>query len=286
MALKTNEGTVCDAVVRYLEGRTKAHRSEVWHPEKAANNEVELAWKLGDQQFAIEHTVIEPFEGFLSLNAQAKSHFDPIIQAASNLVPEVLELEVPFRCMQELDKPRREAAQKALVTYVQEQATKLQVRRYSDYIGAAGPITIADVPFPFRLFRFENLGIEPRLQVKHLTSDLTKERAARIERACEDKFPKLATWKKKGARSILVLEDNDIQLTNPATVAEAFVPAARTRNDAPDETYMVATCMDPWQLWPLLVDGRSYQELAKWGQAGNTPIAQNELQWITGKRGS
>lgn len=284
MALKTNEGTVCDAVVRHLEARTKATRSEVWHPEQAADSEVEMAWKLGDQQFVIEHTVIEPFEDFLRLNAQAQRHFDPIIQAGSNLLPDVLELEVPARCMQDLDKAQLAAAQAALIGYVQATAPGLPRRRYSDYIGADKPVTIADVPFAFRLLRFESLGMAPRLQVKHLTPDLTKERAQRIERACEAKFPKLAAWKAKGARTILVFEDNDIQLTNPDTVAQVFVPVARAREDMPDETYMVATCMEPWQMWPLLVDGRSYHELAKWGLAHNIPIAQDKLDWITTKR--
>jgi hypothetical protein len=284
MALKTNEGTVCDAIVRHLETRTGAVRTDLWQPEKQGDSEVELAWKLGNQQFVIEHTVIEPFEDFLRLNAQAKAHFDPIIAACNKLLPDVLELEVPARCMQDLSKEEVAAAQAGLIAHVQATAPNMRCRRYSDYIGADEPTTIDDVPFPFRLFRFENLGIEPRLQIKHLAPDLAKQRAERIQRACDDKFPKLAAWKKKGARTIPVLEDNDIQLTNPATVTEVFVPVARHRDDAPDETYMVATCLDPWQLWPLLVDGRSYFDLAKFDLARNVPIARGELSWITAKR--
>ncbi|HEV2269991.1 MAG TPA: hypothetical protein VGR92_11065, partial [Steroidobacteraceae bacterium] len=71
---------------------------------------------------------------------------------------------------------------------------------------------------------------------------------------------------------------------NPATVAEVFVPVARGRADIPDETYMIATCMQPWQQWPLLVDGRSYHELAKYDLARNIPVANTELEWITAKR--
>jgi hypothetical protein len=286
MALKTNEGTVCDAVVRHLESRTKVMRSEVWHPEKSADNEVELAWKLGDRQYVIEHTVIEPFEDFLRLNAQAQAHFDPIIQASSNLVPDVLELEVPACCMQDMDRHQRAAVQAVLIAHILGEAPKLPLRRYCDYIGAEKPATIAGVPFAFRLFRFENITAASRLQVKHIAPDVATERAQRIERACEDKFPKLAAWKKQGARTILVFEDNDIQLTNPARVAEVFEPVARNRGDAPDETYMVATCMEPWQLWPLLVDGKSYFDLGDEGLGGNIPIDESKLDWITGKRGS
>jgi hypothetical protein len=49
---------------------------------------------------------------------------------------------------------------------------------------------------------------------------------------------------------------------------------------------MIATCMDPWQLWPLLVDNRSYQELAKKDLARNIPVTQQNLDWITARRGT
>lgn len=60
-----------------------------------------------------------------------------------------------------------------------------------------------------------------------------------------------------------MLEDNDIQLTNEAIVAEAYLPIARARGDAPDETYMVCAIATPWYAWPILINGRSYFDLAE-----------------------
>jgi hypothetical protein len=60
-----------------------------------------------------------------------------------------------------------------------------------------------------------------------------------------------------------VLEDNDIQFTNESLVADAFLPIARARSDAPSETYMVCTFSSPWYAWPILVNGRSYFDLAE-----------------------
>jgi hypothetical protein len=286
MVLKLNEGTVCDAVIRYIEGREKAARTDVWRPEEKENGEVELAWKLGGAQYVIEHTGIEPFEGLIRMSAEAQNHFDPITAACAGGLPlDVFELEVPARCMQGLDRAAIRKTQAVLVDWIRETGPKLPVRRYSDYIGADGPVTVAGVHFPVRLFRFEDLAKMPRLQIKHIAPDMRKERPERIQRACDAKFPKLAEWKGRGARTILVLEDNDIQLTNPATVAETFVPIAQGRKDRPDETYMVASCMEPWQLWPILVDGKSYFDLANCGLAGNWPIDQTSLNWITSKRG-
>jgi hypothetical protein len=60
-----------------------------------------------------------------------------------------------------------------------------------------------------------------------------------------------------------------VQLTSPPGVADAFMSAVNARTDAPDETYMVATSMSPWWVWPLLIDGCSYFDLADQGRSAH-----------------
>jgi hypothetical protein len=58
----------------------------------------------------------------------------------------------------------------------------------------------------------------------------------RLREPVEKKFPKLAAWKRDHkARTILVLKDNDMQLTNQAIVTETFLPLALERLDRPDQ---------------------------------------------------
>jgi hypothetical protein len=65
-------------------------------------------------------------------------------------------------------------------------------------------------------------------------------------------------WKRvAGARTILLLENPDIQLTNPERVADSFLSITRDRLDRPDETYLIATCTGgTWFLWPLYDRGK------------------------------
>jgi hypothetical protein len=74
----------------------------------------------------------------------------------------------------------------------------------------------AGVPFQVSLVRFEGIvGMEGRFQLKHLTRGAETPRVERIARACDKKFPKLARWKEiDGARTVLIFEDNDLQLVN------------------------------------------------------------------------
>jgi len=122
-----------------------------------------------------------------------------------------------------------------------------------------------DVPFPVSLYRFEPVLVPGHhFQLKHMVTNHKQERIDRMMQAVQTKFPKLEAWKRNySARTILVLEDNDIQLTNQAVVTDAFVPLAKARTDRPDETYLVASCMDPWYTWPILIDGTTYFDLAE-----------------------
>jgi hypothetical protein len=78
-----------------------------------------------------------------------------------------------------------------------------------------------------------------------------------------------------------VLEDNDIQLTNQAIAAETFLPIAQARTDGPDGTYVVATCMDPWHGWPMLIDDVSYFDLARDGNGYGWEIDETSLAGLT-----
>jgi hypothetical protein len=68
------------------------------------------------------------------------------------------------------------------------------------------------------------------------------ERRRRLERALGDKTPKLTAVKAKGSadRSILVLEDADIALSNPWLVRDA-IAEIEMATTAPDWTVVVAT---------------------------------------------
>ena len=47
-----------------------------------------------------------------------------------------------------------------------------------------------------------------------------------------------------GARTIIVLEEDDLWATNHFLVADALVPAEATTPDAPDEAFLVSTCIE------------------------------------------
>jgi len=266
--LSLNEGRACDAIIRHIEARAKARRTNVRfhdkHPEPGRR--VELTFELGSGLYAMEHSSIEPFPDFMRMNRDSQRLFDPIIRGISPSRPpnEILELHIPVGGLTALSNKGLKRIQGVLVRYVIATAPGVPVRSYADYIGDLKPVTPLGVPFPVTLYRFDSLGSPARFQIVHsLQGNHEALRVERIRLACEKKFPKLAAWKAAGrARTILVMEDNDIQLTNQSVVADAFLPIAMARDDSPDETYMLMTCTQPWYAWPILIDNITYFDLA------------------------
>jgi hypothetical protein len=269
--LSTNEGKVCDAIVRRLEEREQRKRTDLCWPEQENHKSaVEIAFKLGDQLYALEHTLIEPFVGHMRMEAQTEKLFTPITSALKDALGEdaLFELNLPLNALDGLKSADLERTQRAIIASVKATAPTIPKRPHPDYRGTpVGPVMVEKIPLV--LCRFEPPIIPgQRFQIRHTVDDIEKLRADRMQAAIDKKFPKLAAWKKdEGARSILVLEQNDIQLTNPSIVADNYVPLAMARGDRPDETYLVATCLGPkWWIWPILIDDRSYFDIAQSGE--------------------
>src|ERR1700692_1130674 len=116
-----NEGKACDAVLRWIEQREGATRQNCCWPEKQHHAApVELVCDIGGQQFAFEHTGVEPFEGFVRLQNDALTHFRPLEDRLSNSLPstEYIELHMPLKATEGLRGNALAATQDVLAAYV------------------------------------------------------------------------------------------------------------------------------------------------------------------------
>jgi hypothetical protein len=272
--LTFHEIETCEGIIQHLELRERAERRDVQVRDVgnhvSPDARVEMTFRLGEQLYAIEHTGIEPFDGFMEHQNRAPALFKPLEDALTVALSDmltagdVIELQMSIDAFDGRRLPEVRAIHDALVPWVSDAAPTLAANRYAEYqhILKTQP---PGVPFQVTLVRFKSTLPPPGFFIlKHVTRGLEEPRSRRIERACEKKFPKLAMWKRSdNARTVLVLEDNDVQLTNPSIVAEAFLPIARGRDDAPDETYLVSTYNSPWYACPILVNDRPYFELAE-----------------------
>jgi hypothetical protein len=264
--LRFNEGKACDAVLQHLERRAGATRSAMRFPEKEGHPApVELVCTIGGRLYAIEHTGIEPFEGHMRGNAEDERLIRPIVAGIDGRLPlkEEFQLQIPAGAMEGLRARDVAAVQRLLVEWIVAVAPSLWIPQTGRLDTRIEPTQIPGVPFVVKLYRLRSRIFQGKLQVVHVVTNVESRRLERVTIALKKKMPKLAAWKKvAGARTVLVLEENDIQLTNHQVVTEAVLKAEEKLARAADEIYLVSTTITPWHVYFVRVGNRSYFDLS------------------------
>jgi hypothetical protein len=284
-----HEGKACDAVIRVLEAREGQTRRDVRSPEKDSDPApIELTCRIGDRLFAFEHTGIEPFAGHVKLEAEAPRHLDPIRYMLAGTLPpnDVFELHMPAMAMQGKRKREIEQIQIALAAWIEATAPTIKAAPYASYPRSVQKVTPPGVPFEVSLYRFLPAAPVPGFfMIKHhVSGNLEEAREDRLREACTKKFPKLEAWRQKsGARTVLILEYNDIHLTNPQRVFDVLTQVEDTIAGKPDEIHLVGTFIDhPWYVWALRIDDQTYYRLSEF-RLCMTEIDARTLVDLTGR---
>jgi len=262
---RSNEGKACDAILRDIEARTGAKRRDLFFPEKTHSvGPIELVCAVGAQLYAFEHTRIEPFAGHIQLEAEAKRHFHPITGRVASQLPadSRFEIHVPAGAMLGLSDRAARPIQDALVQWILATAPNLSTARPGHYDLPIEKVTLPGVPFAVSLHRWPREGFPFPFVIQHsVIGDVEAGRRDRLQTAYNRKIPKLQQWKTAGARTILILEEDDIFLTNHFNVADALAQVETSRTDRPDEVYLLSVFTSMWLITRLRLDDRTLYDL-------------------------
>jgi hypothetical protein len=276
MAERYNEGKAIDAVLRRIEARENLSRREDGRsPDDLRDSDperrVDYVCPVGQQLYAFEHTGIEPFENQITLEEHNRKLFAPVIERFDNRSSdtEFWEFYHTVEATDAMSSAKLKTVQNALISWIGSNAATLPLIRYGDrYPYSASRESAADVPFRFSLYRwsmhdFQRSPLSGRFSRHALVKgDVETARQVRLKRTCDDKFGKLAKWKRdEGARSVLILEESDLSLTNHQLVANAMTSAEAGRSDTLDEIFLVTTIRpNPWWVTCLRRPGKTYYD--------------------------
>jgi hypothetical protein len=243
---------------------------------------------LQDWRTAVrEHTRIEPFDGHIRLQSDALVHFKAVVERLAGILPqtESLHLIVPAKATQELKKRQTEKMQQALGDWIIQTAPTLPLTPYGSYKPRRQSVRVPGVPFDVSLYRFSSAvpGGGGRLFIVSLfAGDMERERLVRIRRACEKKCAQLAPWRRDGARTVLILEEDDRDYTNKELVIDALSLIEREAVERPDEIYLLSTIVKTWALWTIRIGDYVYDDFS----VGGTSLLQIDpatLDDLTGR---
>lgn len=267
-----NERKACDAVVRALEQLAGSARMNAYSPEDhRAAAPVEYVFELDCVPYAVEHTIVEAFAGQIQTDVDFEPFIAPIVAALDHHMPPPGRFDLSFAIHPSKGiKPRDiPAAQHAIIAWVREKAADLhnecpeQPPKSHKPFGVRGFRKDAVAGVELTLHRETAWSIPANAHRRLLVSRIAPRncdalRDERLKKAMDKKLPKLKSWKDRGARSILVLENGDISLSNPFVILTSAETALADRQNAPDELWLVDTTIKTeWTAWCLIRDGVS-----------------------------
>ncbi len=278
MASRYNEGKAIDAVLRRIEARDNILRmSDGRSPDDQHDPDpqrrVDYVCTVGQILYAFEHTGIEAFADQIRLEVHNQRLLGPVNERFDHRSDqEFWELHVPVEASAGLTDAEANRVRAALIEWINTNSARFPVTQlYDKYANPSLGETVADVPFRFSLHRGSLAGphfapqspLCGRFQMRYIvTGDIEPARIERLQKACNAKYPKLTMWKRDaGARTVLVLEENDISLTNYQHVTDALFPAEATMPDTADEVFLVSTYLpNIWWVTCLRRAGKTYYD--------------------------
>lgn len=244
-------------------------------PENEKRNPpIEVECRLGAQVYAIEHTQIESFPNQIE---QGREFVEFIPDVENELVGQlpspgtyILTLPTSVRV-----KAKHVATVKAaLVKWIIEKAAEFHehaserrsrnhsLRRNSEWVKEQPD----GVPFEVYLKREPHWFSDSQLKISRFAPKaLDTLRPERMTMALNKKCPKLTKCKSEGARTVLILEDGDISLSNHTIVIETIEAVSANRTDLPDEIWLVWPHSTRWMVIPIYKD-REFFYQAEWDE--------------------
>ena len=260
---KKNEGKCCDAVLRVLECQFDAKRADLHAPDKGdrTNQRADVCVALGKKRYVLEHTRIEPFEEAIATGMFLDDFMKPIKVGLSGPLPgrAIYSLLLPQDPRLSPDmKDHKHAVQAELAAFVSAEARLLHQQALTVRVGKFVQ-TEREIPalgYP-AVLQCASLGGPSETEsgvfgaVRIVDPSLEEQRFRRISRALAEKCPKLQRSKERGARTVLVLESNDIALSNSGVIRETLDRIPKEPVSEPDEIYLVETDYEQWAVFPM-----------------------------------
>lgn len=263
--VENNQGRACDAVVRFLETLSGEERTGIAYPELSGElGPVDLIFSLGGGQYALEHTLVEPFEDQIRFEAHFSQLLAPVTEELAHNMPKpgVYELIFPIDTRLNVEQNQLGSYHDTLIQWVRETALELyaanptRIGRDICPRGIREQVRGRPDRFPFdvtlvRSVHWSDSGVHDGklMPARYTPEDVEAHREERIQRAVEKKKGKLTFRKNEGYTTLLALENNDIALTNHALVGEKIVQLLPAQPEWLDELFFIDTTTTMWTLW-------------------------------------
>ena len=256
---------VCAFVREIIEARSGERVRITGRPEvdHRGGEVVEELWESASHRYAVEHTRLESYDGQIENEALLSRLVVPVREMLAGRLPGTYVLAVRLR---------ETKAARIKYTDAHEEIVRLTLKA-APKLKDHETVTLSSDRLRFTVQLHRRHGNSSQVFVHcFIEGDGEQLRLERMRRALDNKCPKLAVWAADGRRSVLVLEADDIQLSNCWLAYKAFKQAISERKDQPDIVVFIENDAGPMYGWmfkegyrfgndiPMPSAGRCYTE--------------------------
>jgi hypothetical protein len=250
-----NEQQLCGAVGAFLARRQGESivKTELVDAVVRDRRAVEAIYHTKCTRFALEHTRIESFPNQIGLGKQFAQLLGPLETDLAGKLPGVFFLIVGVGEAR-VSSSDHAKVRAAVAAWILENAAALESE---ERVGLRGKCEITATPagVPFEVTLHRDCDYDSGLFImRGLDGDRQQLRREAIARSLDNKCPKLQAAHDDGCISVLILESDDVSLSNRVVVAEAAAAELAKRADQPDAVVWVRTSTRPWKA-AMIKDG-------------------------------
>jgi hypothetical protein len=247
---RIRERKICETTVQILEAGLAAARGHGFSPEDEPSwyNEYErVDWvqSVGAKQFAIEVTLVEAMPGRREQVTHLQQLFEPLRAELDGKLPSpgVFQLVIQPGALSIFRKKQLPEVRSHLREWILRAAPSLEMKPPNHFVRA----TLAGIGLDVALYRFRTRPNNGSLRVAYsMPDDLRHRQRITIGKALKTKLPKLSQWQAKRAVAVLVVELNDIALSDEHCVGEMVVQELEKCTTVPNHLFVFDTAGYFW----------------------------------------
>lgn len=260
---QSNEGRCCDAVLTIVEREAGAQRS-ILSRDTPGSRGVEVRARIGDTVYALEHTLIDPYPNKRDDDRQfmaVMGELETSLPGSGVLRPDcTYEAWVEMHAFRGRKRSEIPGVHEAIKAWITANAPKLTPQRAYETLEFSASPPIVPVRVLLKCTLWPELGDSLRIG-RLVRPELEERRRERIRAALGKKGPKLLAERRAASRTVLILENDDVALSNPIEIGAALHAELAASDFAIDDVYLIDTDRpDGWSVWRMKQDARSWPQ--------------------------
>ena len=251
-----NQKACIDFFLSQINNIFKIRTSILEYPDETIRNQkaCDAVASIGKKTVAIEHTSIDCYQNQREENALFLKLFKPVKEALEK------ELKVPGKFDISTDSKINlkgfdyNKARPLIIKRCLEQAKTLKFGSPETAPNHFAILKIPEIPFYIKLCRWPGKNCV-RLYC-HSFEEIQTELMEVLNKAIKSRGEKVTQYKDKSYRTVLLIESQDIQLTNDAMIRQAFFKITKDVSvmELPDEVYLILTGFPDYELYCVKFD--------------------------------